>query len=603
MDFENEDSNDFMDKFEKYKAMREKEQGLYEVEENVNWKYSKEVVEKQLLPNFMDMHVVEYEDGYHFDFLNMVYDPKYNELKIKGEYVELNKNLKLKNKDARDTFQQLNDSGHNEKKIFSNFKKYISNLQKSNEYSIPDHIKYLIDTEKVSRTNNDLIQAMVDLFLKAGLKKTYNRYVMPLATNICRTIDKDEMLQFVYDVCEVNKVSAQTLDIVLTYFNRTVNPSYNKIVTKNGYFDFSTNKFHTSSDKEIIINKKTPYTYEKSLIGTEPPEPLRKFLYEIFRDDPENKIKQLLEIFGYYLDDGNPYQLIIFFIGASRSGKGVCASLLGELLDKNKCNVDIFNSDFDSKYIQPLIDANINIVDEYNGIKNVPEIKNYTGQGGMNIARIYEQSKHYEDWELPKTLVTTNDLAGIGEHIDSALMERMKCFIEFNFGISDPSKRDPQILPNIVCSEESMNWLLTNSIDAYMKIRHGPKGTRLSAEKTNDEFTHFINKYNNPERYIIEDTFRYDYYDWNTLLDDGEYEKLVTAQDVREAIYHKQPEAKIKDRNKVKRLIMDAFDLKDGSYNHSNNAEGYYQVHREYMPTANGNNKYFIMGLIKKEKE
>ena len=33
MNFENEDSNDFMDKFEKYKAMREKEQGLYEVEE------------------------------------------------------------------------------------------------------------------------------------------------------------------------------------------------------------------------------------------------------------------------------------------------------------------------------------------------------------------------------------------------------------------------------------------------------------------------------------------------------------------------------------------------------------------------------------------
>jgi len=567
-----------------------------QIENEIRWKFNPKKIKEKDLPSFFNQKVTKKGNTYFFDFLNMEYDIEYNELIVKNEYVELNGKMNLKNKDARESFERLNDSDYKSNLIFKEFRTYFRKIKKEN-MSITDKIKELVDVKKVTRSDNELIQALIDLFLEAGLKRTHNRYVMPLTNNICRTIDTDEMLEFIYDVCDIRVLSTETLNIVLTYFNKETKPSYHKIVTKNGFYDFTTHTFHTKSDEELIINKASPYNYDEELIGKEKmPPKLKQFFYETFKDDP-TKIEQVLEIFGYYLDDGNPYQLLMSFIGPSRSGKSVCVKLESELLGTNHSTVDVFSIDFNSKYAQDLIDSDFNVIEEVRSVKNIAEVKNYTGQGGLQIARIYESPRHYTDLEVPKTLITTNNFKDLENKLDSALIERLRCYVEFCNPIKDSSKRNPQIDKDLIEEPGAMDWLLTNSIYAYSTMLKENK--KFKAEKTIEEFSDMLEQYSHPERHIIRTKFKFDMDQWedNASKEDN-YKHFVTIEDVRTAIYLEKPEARISNNAKIKTLIMDTFELVERRYNIDDGDEDFYEIVQKYDKDGKHTIKV-IKGLVR----
>ena len=567
-----------------------------QIENEIRWKFNPKKIKEKDLPLFFNQKVTKKGNIYSFDFLDMEYDIEYNELTVKNEYVELNGKMNLKNKDARESFERLNDSDYKSNLIFKEFRTYFRKIKKEN-MSITDKIKELVDIKKVTRSDNDLIQALIDLFLEAGLKRTHNRYVMPLTNNICRTIDTDEMLEFIYDVCDIRVLSTETLNIVLTYFNKETKPSYHKIVTKNGFYDFKTHTFHTESNEELIINKASPYSYDEKLIGKEKmPPKLKQFFYETFKDDP-SKIEQVLEIFGYYLDDGNPYQLLISFIGPSRSGKSVCVKLESELLGTNHSTVDVFSIDFNSKYAQDLIDSDFNVIEEVRSVRNIAEVKNYTGQGGLQIARIYESPRHYTDLEVPKTLITTNNFKDLENKLDSALIERLRCYVEFCNPIKDSSKRNPQIDKDLIEEPGAMDWLLTNSIYTYSTMLK--ENRKFKAEKTIEEFSDMLEQYSHPERHIIRTNFKFDMDQWedNALKEDN-YKYFVTIEDVRTAIYLEKPEARISNNTKIKTLIMDTFELVERRYNIDDGDEDFYEIVQKYDKDGKHTIKV-IKGLVR----
>ena len=567
-----------------------------QIENEIRWKFNPKKIKEKDLPLFFNQKVTKKGNIYSFDFLDMEYDIEYNELTVKSEYVELNGKMNLKNKDARESFERLNDSDYKSNLIFKEFRTYFRKIKKEN-MSITDKIKELVDIKKVTRSDNDLIQALIDLFLEAGLKRTHNRYVMPLTNNICRTIDTDEMLEFIYDVCDIRVLSTETLNIVLTYFNKETKPSYHKIVTKNGFYDFKTHTFHTESNEELIINKASPYSYDEKLIGKEKmPPKLKQFFYETFKDDP-SKIEQVLEIFGYYLDDGNPYQLLISFIGPSRSGKSVCVKLESELLGTNHSTVDVFSIDFNSKYAQDLIDSDFNVIEEVRSVRNIAEVKNYTGQGGLQIARIYESPRHYTDLEVPKTLITTNNFKDLENKLDSALIERLRCYVEFCNPIKDSSKRNPQIDKDLIEEPGAMDWLLTNSIYTYSTMLK--ENRKFKAEKTIEEFSDMLEQYSHPERHIIRTNFKFDMDQWedNALKEDN-YKYFVTIEDVRTAIYLEKPEARISNNTKIKTLIMDTFELVERRYNIDDGDEDFYEIVQKYDKDGKHTIKV-IKGLVR----
>ena len=470
---------------------------------NLNgWKYESPSQKKIELPEFLGGAVHKDEELYKFDFLNMEFDSEWLILTINGVDIELKKNFTLKNGDSRKSFDKLNNSQYNAKFILKNLKKYIKDVEKNNSLSLPELIYNLVEVEETGIKTNDLIQGVKNLLMDAELQKTYNGFVMPLKNNVCKPIRLNEIFEFIEDVCNIRGIGKETVNNALSYFNREVDPTFNCIVTANGYYDFEVGEFYTESPEPVVIKKASPYNYREDLIGIEPPVKLKKFLHETFSDNLF-KIPQLLEIFGYMLDDGNMYQIMPFFSGNGRNGKGVCLDLLSKLVDDNTSAVDIFSVDFGSKYSSPLVESDINIINEVKSIKNLAEVKEYIGQGGLHLAKIYEQGRKYEDIELPKTILATNNFKGLEKGVDYALMKRLCVFIEFN-NIVPEDKQNPFLLKELVEEIDSMDWLLTNSIYIYQQIRNNGVNGRFMASHTDDETFNHLEKYINP---VVQDLF------------------------------------------------------------------------------------------------
>ena len=594
MNFENEDSNDFMDKFEKYKAMREKEQGLYEVEENTDWKYSKESVEKQMLPNFMDMHVVEYEDGYHFDFLNMVYDPEYNELRIGDVYIELNKNLKLKNKDARTVFARLNTSPYNEKMIFTKLKRYMDDIKNQNNSTIEEKIYNLVEIQRVNPTNNDLVQEIKTLLHNAGLKWTGKTYVLPRANNICKPVNNTELLKFIVNLTEIDALSQKTLDEVLTYFTMKYEPVKHCIVTRNGYYNFNDQNFFSECQKEIIIDKKSPYNFRKELIDAEPPEKLKSLLTDIFKENDEqtyNDLKEditsLLELIGYMLDDGNRYQVLITLIGDSNSGKGLTMRLVNYLLDGQVSDVDIFKGKAIGKELNALVENDLNVIHEFkSGSKNdISFFKQVTGGDNLQLSKLYSEPQTYTHNEYAKTVLTANDVNDLIEDADKATIRRLSAFIIFK---NTPDKIIDNLDEEIRDEPDAMDWLLTNSIEAYANVLR--LNTDLKAMHTPEETVDMLKKFNNPILNELQEAYYYDYKEWE---DSNEFVKEhgVTANDIKEKFSTKYPQ--LNSNRKFSQIMRDAFDL-----NNWVSDDGRYTT-KQY--TIDNHTDTYIVGLFKRK--
>lgn len=564
------------------------------------WKYVVEKTTQKSLPDFMEGKVYVNGKLLKFDFLNMEYDLEYNELTVGEEDIELNGSFKCKNKESRELFSKLNDSNYKDKLILKNLREYVKSYQRDNKenYSITDLIYELLEVDKVGVHNNDLIQAVSDLLMDAELFKTYNGYVMPQKNNICKPIREKEIIKFIKTVCNVSKISNITIKDVLSFFNDEVEPSFNKIVLNNGYYDFNEGMFYEESDEPLVIKKASPYNYREELIDSEPPSKLKKFLEETFTDDL-NKIDQLLEIFGYMLDDGNMYQIIPFFSGAGRNGKGVCLDLLSKLVNDNTSAVDIFSVDFGSKYSSPLVESDINIMNEIKSTKNLAEVKEYIGQGGLHLAKIYEQGRKYVDIELPKSILATNNFKGLGDNIDLALMKRLTVYIEFN-NIVPPEKQNPFILQELVGEEDSMDWLLTNSLYLYQQIRNAGVSGKFQADHSIDELTDHLEKYINPVVHNIKKCFTYNNDKWEEKYNNvsENWDCFVGMEDIKECLSLVTPEVKLMKSNKLKNCILDAFDLMDTRSRHPDDYEGYWVICRPYNSELK-EQKAIIRGVLK----
>lgn len=563
---------------------------------NSEWKFNPLKNSNKPLPDFYGKSVSRKGQIFNFEFLNMSYDKEYNELTANGEDIELNKKFKLKNEKARQTFGQMNNTGYKDNKILKDLRTYIKELTRQNTEDTCSTIHNLVDVEKVGIHSNDLIQALRQLFYEADLIKTYNGYVMPLKTNICKPIDTNELLKFIVEACNIKGISINTVKEALTYFNHEVEPEFNKITVKNGYYDFETGELYTESDEPIIIKKASPYNYREELIGVEPPTKLCKFLKETFKDD-YNKKDELLEIFGYMLDDGNNYQIMPFFSGTGRNGKGVCLDLLSKLVNDNTSSIDIFSVDFGSKYSAPLIEADINIMNEIKTTKNLAEVKEYIGQGGLHLSRPFEQSKKYTDIELPKTILATNNFKGLNNNIDVALMKRLTVYIDF-VNVVPKEKQNPFILREIVEEKDSMDWLLTNSLYKYQQIKNKGQQGKFQAEHTIEELSEHLERYINPILWALKQHYIYDNELWEQLTynQNRNWDKFVSFDRIKEDLYDEHPEVNLMHLNKIKYCVIEAFDLLDVKNKYGDDYDGYYVIEQLYNRKVKTK---FIRGLIR----
>lgn len=560
---------------------------------------------KHELPPFLEDTVTHDEGIWRFNALDIELDEdnriitKYNaEIKINGGSarkdleIDLTEKYTVKRKEDKELFQDyINTTDLKDTQLLRKIKRYIMNYK--NQTSIEDKIYHNVEVKRVSAKENELVQDVKTILVDAGLKWTGKRHVLPLSNNICKPVDNSDLLNFIVDLTGINELSQETLDTVLKYFTRETKPVKHCIVTKNGYYDFNSQKFFTKSKNEIIIDKNTPYSYRKELIGVEPPDKLKKFLTDIFAkddksyDDLKEEITGLLELIGYMLDDGNKFQILIVFIGDSNCGKGLTMKLVEYLLNGRVCDVDIFKGRSVGKELNALVENDLNIIHEFksNGKNDINFFKQISGGDNIQISKLYAEPKTYTHDEYAKSVLTANDVDDLIKDADNASLRRLSTFIKFK---NVPDKIIGDLDKQIRDEPDSMDWLLTNSIEAYSNILR--TGTPFKAKHTNEDTLEMISEYDNPVLKELQDTY---YYSYDTWEDNNDFvkENGVRPKDIKDEFALKYP--KLNSNKEFGKIIRDAFNLikKEGD-----NEVGCY-ITKQF--TIDGKVETFIVGLHK----
>lgn len=569
-----------------------------------NFKYKKEITTSEYPPFLNDE--VTYDDGiWKFDALDIEFDEdtriitKYNvEMEIDGKSVttdigvELTQKYTVKGKESKELFPEyINTTDYKDTHLLRQLKKYIqkNRYRKTAEETIYDYV----EIAKVRATENGLVQTVKELLFKAGLKWTGKRHVLPLANNICKPVDNSDLLNFIVDLAEIKALSQETLDKALKYFTRESEPVKHCIVTENGYYDFNVPKFFTESKEEIIIDKNTPYSYREELIGVEPPDKLKDFLIQIFKKNDEtysdlkDDITALLELIGYMLDDGNRFQILIIFIGDSNCGKGLTMRLVNFLLDGRVCDVDIFKGRAVGKELNALVENDLNVIHEFKttGKNDINFFKQITGGDNIQISKLYAEPKTYTHNEYAKSVLTANSVDDLTKDADNATLRRLSTFIKFkNVAKETIDDLDEQIRDE----PDAMDWLLTNSIEAYANVLR--TGNDFKAKHTNKDTLDMLTEFDNPVLKELQEAYCYDYYNWS---DNHDFLKKhgVRPKDIKDKFAINYP--KLKSNKSFSKTIREAFGLakKEGE------SDAWCYVTKQF--TIDGETETYIVGLQK----
>jgi len=132
-----------------------------------------------------------------------------------------------------------------------------------------------------------------------------------------------------------------------------------------------------------------------------------------------------------------------------------------------------------------------------------------------------------------------------------------------------------------------MDWLLTNSIEAYANVLR--LNTDLKAMHTPEETVDMLKKFDNPILNELQGAYYYDYKNWE---DSNEFVKEhgVTANDIKEKFATKYPQ--LNSNRKFSQIMRDAFDLNGVS------DDGRYTT-KKY--TIDNHTDTYIVGLFKRK--
>ena len=262
--------------------------------------------------------------------------------------------------------------------------------------------------------------------------------------------------------------------------------------------------------------------------------------------------------------------------------------LVDYLLEGRVCDVDIFKGRSVGKELNALVENDLNVIQEFksNGKNDINFFKQITGGDNIQISKLYAEPKTYTHDEYAKSVLTANDVDDLIRDADNASLRRLSTFIKFK---NVPDKIIGDLDKQIRDEPDAMDWLLTNSIDAYSNVLR--TGTNFKAKHTNEETLEMLSEYDNPILKELQDTY---YYRYDTWEDSNEFVKEygVRPKDIKDKFGLKYP--KLNSNKEFGKIIRDAFNLRKKE---GDNEAGCY-ITKQF--TIDGEVETYIVGLHKK---
>jgi len=431
-------------------------------------------------------------------------------------------------------------------------------IPSSQEKDYEDLKAYMNQEQRKVIDNEPFRQMIANYYNGKGLRTTRQGLILPTTKNIGKLVIPRDLVKILKDEVldtehKGNMIKETACDMI--NYTRYAEKTPNKILLKNGYYDFDTMEFKTKSDEMIFITKESPYNYCEDLIGAPVPESVKELCTSLKTTpeedlDYDKHIRPLLQCFGYLLTDGNPLKCLITFIGETDSGKGIAIKIMMRLLNDKISQADIFNfRNIHNEQQESLIRNDLNVINEFTAMKDNAGFRNITGNDPIETRKNYCGTINHPSTEVSKTILSTNRLNKLIDTVEKHDYDRLSYYLEFR---ANYTEKNLNLENSIINDHETMEWILANSINELKQsINHNTNGYELDCHHNETELLNMMEKYENPEATLLKQKYIYDPFHNNKNYTNNDY---VKVEDIKELLPH------IRQTNKINELLKQTYD-------------------------------------------
>ena len=236
-----------------------------------------------------------------------------------------------------------------------------------------------------------------------------------------------------------------------------------------------------------------------------PPVNIKKFLFTALErnsvEETEREIKGVKQIIGYLFTSGNAYNVLIFLIGIGGGGKGTLATIIEKIFEGKTSQLDFSKIEKDSHATSILIGTHLNIVRETRDgiVDNNTTYKLLSGNDPISVNPKNKNPYELPKDEVPKSIMLNNNIPNF-KNPDISLLQRF-ILIEFKKSFRNTNDDIRNLADIIVNSDENMEWLIYQSLEAYREMVESGEDfiLRLSESKTLE----LLYKHSKPLNYLV----------------------------------------------------------------------------------------------------
>lgn len=304
----------------------------------------------------------------------------------------------------------------------------------------------------------------------------------------------------------LNHINSDVLEKqVIKYVDVYKDPEYDKIGFTNGILDISKKQYEFldfDNNEPIYTKLSIPHKYNPDANGGE----LKEWLSKKFTDD---EVTGLLEYIGYIiLEPGHEkHQWLLMIIGIGGSGKSMLAGFIRKAIgDTNTCSLNLKKILGDNRFESAnMINKSLALIEEMDGnkLENYAWFKEHTGGAPVTVEEKGKQQVEIRPKDVPHLIVIGNRPTSL-ENIDDGMTRRL-LLLDFTKKVTPEELKNTGFRFSIENSEDCMEWLIYQSIEAYKTMMETTKIPKLQSSE--DELMKKLEKHSKSEEMLVRKYF------------------------------------------------------------------------------------------------
>ncbi|MBR2651784.1 MAG: hypothetical protein IKJ72_02375 [Mycoplasmataceae bacterium] len=332
-------------------------------------------------------------------------------------------------------------------------------------------------------------------------KNSHEIYKLDKINNGYDSISIDEIIGFLTEIFnEKNLFSTTQVENAVDYISDRLSPEYNIVKFNNGLYDMQQHKLFKPEDP-IFTLIESPYNYNPNA----EPKYIKDFLYSSLKresaSETDKYVTGVLEYIGYLFTSGNSRNILGWITGIGGGGKSTFANIIQAIFGDKCADLDFADIEKDSHSTSILVGNHLNIVREAKTdvVTDNKPYKVLVGNEPIKINPKNQQPYMLPKDEVAKSVMVANNIPKFKNPVTSIIQRFL--IIEFKKVFRNTDEMIENLDDLIIESDDDMEWLIYNSLEAYKNMVESGDGFIL---KVDDEKTkELMYKHSKPLNFLV----------------------------------------------------------------------------------------------------